>query len=67
MAAPKRMLLLNGTGDCPFPLAGTDKAFAYIKEIYKKYGAEDKLQTYIFEGCHEVNSEIVMEWLQQFQ
>lgn len=67
LAAPKRMLLLNGTGDRPFPLAGTEKAFAYIKEIYKKYGAEEKLQTYIFEGRHEVNSEIVMEWLEQFQ
>lgn len=67
LSAPKRMLLLNGTGDRPFPLAGTEKAFAYIKEIYKKYHAEDKLETHIFEGRHEINSEIVMNWLQQFQ
>lgn len=67
LAAPKRMLLLNGMWDNPFPLAGTEKAFAYIKEIYKKYHAEDKLETHIFEGRHEINSEIVMNWLQQFQ
>lgn len=67
LLAPKRMLLLNGTRDRPFPLAGTEKAFAYIKEIYKKYHAEDKLETHIFEGRHEINSEIVMNWLQQFQ
>lgn len=67
LAAPKRMLLLNGTGDRPFPLIGTEKAFAYIKEIYKKYHAEDKLQIHIFEGRHEINSKIVMDWLQQFQ
>ena len=67
LAAPKRMLLLNGNGDRAFPISGTEKAFAYIKEIYKKYGAEDKLQTYIFEGHHEVNCEIVMKWIQQFQ
>lgn len=67
LAAPKRMLLLNGTGDRPFPLGGTEKAFAYIKEIYKKYHAKDKLETHIFEGRHEINSEIVMNWLQQFQ
>lgn len=67
LIAPKKMLLLNGTGDRPFPLTGTEKAFAYIKEIYKKYHAEDKLETHIFEGRHEINSEIVMNWLQQFQ
>lgn len=67
LAAPKRMLLLNGTNDTPCPRAGTKKAFDFIKEIYKKYHAEDKLQTCIFEGRHEINSEIVMKWLQQFQ
>lgn len=67
LAVPKRLLLLNGTNDCPFPLAGTKKVFNYIREVYRKYHAEDRLQTCIFEGRHEVNSEVVMEWLQQFQ
>lgn len=67
LAVPKRMLLLNGMGDRPFPLSGTEKAFAFIKEIYEKYHAEDQLETHVFEGKHEINSEIVMAWLRQFQ
>lgn len=66
LAAPKRMLLLNGNADRPFPLAGTQKAFAYMQEIYRKYHAENRLQCSIFDGRHEINSDIVLEWLRQF-
>lgn len=63
LAAPKNLLLLNGSADRPFPMSGSQKAFAYIQDIYRIYDAEDKLQTYIFDGRHEINSAIVMEWL----
>jgi len=66
LAVPRRMLLLNGKADRPFPLTGTHKAFAYMEEIYRKYHAEDRLQCNIFDGRHEINSGIVMEWLWQF-
>lgn len=67
LAAPKNMLLLNGTLERPFPVDGAKKAYAYLEEIYKSYGAEDKLQTYLFEGRHEINGNLVLAWLEQFQ
>lgn len=67
LAAPKSMLLLNGNADRPFPIVGTNKAFSYIKQVYKMCHSEDKLQTYIFEGRHEVNCEIVIKWLKDFE
>ena len=67
LAAPKNMLLLNGMADRPFPLEGTKKAFAYLEEVYKKYHAKGRLRTYVFEGRHEINSDIVLAWLEQFK
>lgn len=66
LAAPKNMLLLNGTADRPFPLEGTKKAFACLEEVYKEYHARDRLQTCIFEGRHEINSDIVLAWMEKF-
>ncbi len=67
LAAPKNMLLLNGTAERPFPAEGAKKAYAYLEEIYKSYEAADKLQTCLFEGGHEINGNLVLAWLEQFQ
>lgn len=67
LSAPKNMLLLNGMAERPFPADGAKKAYAYLEKIYKRYGAEDKLHTYLFDGRHEINGDLVLEWLEQFQ
>lgn len=67
LAAPKNMLLLNGMAERPFPVEGAKKAYDYLEKIYKSYGADDKLQTHLFEGRHEINGDLVLAWLEQFQ
>lgn len=63
LAAPKAMLTINGTGDRPFPKAGSLIAFDFLEKVYERLKVRDRLTTVLFEGRHEVNAQEVLSWL----
>jgi dienelactone hydrolase len=52
MACPKPMLFINGTQDKLFPVAGVEKAFSIMHDVWKSQGANDKLETELWEMPH---------------
>lgn len=52
MIAPKNLVVVCGRDDPIFPLAGTRRAFARIREIYAAAGAEEKCALVVGEGGH---------------
>lgn len=59
--APRPLMTINGIWDRAFPVAGTNIAFPYLEEAYKKQGGEYTGVT--FEGKHEINAEEVLKWM----
>ena len=52
LACPKAMLFINGSQDKLFPVAGVEKAFAIMHETWKSQGADDRLETEIWDMPH---------------
>ena len=52
MACPKPMLFINGTQDKLFPVAGVEKAFSIMHDVWKSQGANDKLEAELWEMPH---------------
>ena len=63
LSVPKKMLLINGDHEIPFPLEGTKKAFRFIRDVYDRFDAGENLSTVIFNGGHEICVEEVQKWL----
>lgn len=55
LAAPKSMLVSNGTHDCIFPIESAKKAFAEVQKIYTAFGAEERLESEFFYGIHRIS------------
>ena len=52
IACPKPMLFINGSQDNLFPVAGVEKAFSTMHDTWKSQGADDKLETEIWDMPH---------------
>ena len=52
IACPKPMLFINGSQDKLFPVAGVQKAFGIMHDVWKSQGADDKLETYLWDMPH---------------
>lgn len=52
IACPKPMLFINGSQDKLFPVAGVKKAFAIMHDTWKSQGADDKLETELWDMPH---------------
>ncbi|SHK61690.1 Abhydrolase family protein [Xylanibacter ruminicola] len=52
IACPKPMLFINGSQDKLFPVAGVEKAFSTMHDTWKSQGADDKLETEIWDMPH---------------
>ena len=52
IACPKAMLFINGRQDKLFPVAGTEKAFRIMHDVWKSQGADDKLETELWDMPH---------------
>ena len=50
LAAPKPVIVVTGTEDPVFPLAGVERAFTDLKKIYKVADAEDRCHLVIEKG-----------------
>ena len=52
MACPKPMLFINGSQDKLFPKAGAEKAFNIMHEVWKSQGADENLETELWDMPH---------------
>ncbi len=52
LACPKPMLFINGTQDHLFPIRGVNAAFEEMHKVWKSQGADDKLDTELWEIPH---------------
>lgn len=52
IACPKPMLFINGSQDKLFPVAGVEKAFRIMHDTWKSQGADEKLETELWDISH---------------
>ena len=52
LACPKPMLFINGTKDKLFPVPGVKDAFAEMHKVWKSQGADNLLDTELWEIPH---------------
>ena len=66
LACPKPMLFINGTKDHLFPIPGVKDAFAEMHKVWKSQGADDKLDTELWDIPHSCGlkaQEKILEFL----
>ncbi len=67
IACPKAMLFINGKQDKLFPVAGVEKAFRIMHDTWKSQGADDNLETELWDIPHSCPIEAQQRTLQFFQ
>ena len=68
IACPKPMLFINGSKDKLFPPVSVKKAFAEMHSVWKSQGADDKLETEIWDIPHYCGPEVqsrILEFLKK--
>lgn len=68
IACPKPMLFINGEKDKLFPPVSVKKAFAEMHEVWKSQGADEKLETEIWDMPHYCGPEVqkrILEFLKK--
>ena len=69
IACPKPMLFINGSQDKLFPVAGVEKAFRTMHEIWESQGAGDKLETELWDmphSCPKKAQERVLQFFKKY-
>lgn len=67
IACPKPMLFINGSQDKLFPLAGVEKAFRIMHEVWQSQDAGDKIETELWDMPHSCGLRSQQRVLQFFQ
>ena len=68
ISCPKPMLFINGSKDKLFPPVSVEKAFAEMHSVWKSQGADDKLETEIWDMPHYCGPEVqsrILEFLKK--
>lgn len=68
IACPKPMLFINGSKDKLFPPVSVEKAFAEMHKVWRSQGADDKLETEIWDMPHYCGPEVqkrILEFLKK--
>ncbi len=65
LLAPRPTLIEAGTYDKIFPIEAVRDAFAKLKQIYKLWDAEDKVELDEFEGRHQISGKRAYKFLQE--
>lgn len=65
LSAPKPLFTVNGRWDKGFLEAGSKIAFAYLEEVYEKMGARDNYEWKLIEGRHEIQEDVIFDWLER--
>ena len=66
LAAPRALMVINGSRDALFSLDGVKAAFDKIGRLYAKAGSPDRVRCRLFDAPHEFNLEMqaeAWEWL----
>jgi dienelactone hydrolase len=63
LIAPRPFMLEAGRNDRIFPIDSTLQAKERLETIYQAYGAEERFETFLFDGGHEVSGEISFDWM----
>lgn len=63
LISPRPLFLESGTDDRIFPAVGFNSAVDQLREIYRRAGAEEKLQTDLFPGAHQISGRYSYGWL----
>lgn len=63
LAAPKRLLTINGDRDPVFPIEGSLEAFRYLDKLYADLGVPENYTHVLFPGGHEECPEEILKWL----
>lgn len=69
IACPKPMLFINGSQDKLFPVAGEQKAFSIMHDVWESQGAGDNLETELWDMPHSCPlraQERVLRFFQRF-
>ncbi|MFQ9509546.1 MAG: alpha/beta hydrolase family protein [Lachnospiraceae bacterium] len=66
LVAPRPLLVLNGKYDRGFPIEGTEKAIAHLKQVYVRLHAQKNFAGILFDGKHEISVPHVISWLEEF-
>lgn len=67
IACPKAMLFVNGSQDKLFPVAGVRKAFSIMHDTWQSQGADEKLETELWDIPHSCPLKAQQRILQFFQ
>jgi len=67
IACPKPMFFVNGSQDKLFPVAGVEKAFAAMHEVWESQGAGDLLETELWDMPHSCPKKAQERVLQFFR
>ena len=66
LAAPSPLMIIHGLKDTLFPDNTAEEAIEMIREVYEKSGYPDNFTFRIFDGPHELNTEMfgeALKWL----
>ena len=63
LIAPRALFVESGTHDRIFPVDATRYAFGQAQEVFRVFGAEDRLGLEVFEGAHEFNGAGAFQFL----
>lgn len=63
LAAPKKLLTINGRKDPIFPLQGSVEAFQLLEAVYEMLGVPERYSHVLFDGGHENSVPDVCGWL----
>lgn len=69
LVAPRPLLISNSDKDSIFPLDGVCRVHQKVRDIYRLYGAQDKLGLQIIEGPHKDKQELRIHafvWFNRF-
>ncbi len=66
LLAPRPILIEAGTYDKIFPIEAVREALGKLKEIYKLWNAEDKVELDEFEGRHQISGNRAYKFLREY-
>jgi len=65
LIAPRPILIEAGSRDPIFPLEAVKKSVARTREVYRVFGAENKIETDYFEGRHQISGKRAYDFLME--
>jgi hypothetical protein len=69
LIAPRAVMVINGSQDRLFPLAGVKAAFEKVARCYQKAGVPDRQKCLLFDAPHQFNLEMqdqAWNWLKKW-